>query len=99
MIGNYTQIAFKILLHSIIYLLRLFSRDMSEYNTFRRVASNLKDDCQFHAGFGDVVAQMHPPGNIIKKNSTKTFIIHMSYLFLIDQDMLRVRLINFLVSL
>lgn len=39
---------------------------MSEYNTFRRVASNLKDDCLFHAGFGDVVAQMHPPGNILK---------------------------------
>lgn len=37
-------------------------RDMPEYNMFRRVAGNLKDDCHFHVGFGDVVAQMHPPG-------------------------------------
>lgn len=37
-------------------------RDMPEYNIFRRVAANLKDDCKFHVGFGDVVAQMHPPG-------------------------------------
>jgi endoplasmic reticulum resident protein 44 len=40
-------------------------RDQPEYNTFRRVATNLKEDCQFHAGFGDVVAQMHPPGTPI----------------------------------
>lgn len=40
-------------------------KDCPEYNTFRRVASNLKDDCQFHAGFGDVVRQMHPPGQPI----------------------------------
>ena len=38
-------------------------RDMPEYNTFRRVATNLKEDCQFHVGFGDNVAAMHPPGN------------------------------------
>lgn len=37
-------------------------RDQPEYNMFRRVATNLKDDCQFHAGFGDVSQQMHPPG-------------------------------------
>lgn len=37
-------------------------RDQAEYNIFRRVATNLKEDCQFHVGFGDVVAQMHPPG-------------------------------------
>lgn len=37
-------------------------RDMPEYNMFRRVAGNLKDDCHFYVGFGDVVAQMHPPG-------------------------------------
>ena len=36
---------------------------MPEYNIFRRVATNLKEDCQFHVGFGDSVAQMHPPGN------------------------------------
>lgn len=38
-------------------------RDMPEYNIFRRVAGSLKDDCKFHVGFGEVVAQMHPPGN------------------------------------
>lgn len=37
-------------------------RDMPEYDIFRRVATNLKEDCHFHVGFGDVVAQMHPPG-------------------------------------
>ncbi|XP_055533178.1 endoplasmic reticulum resident protein 44 [Wyeomyia smithii] len=40
-------------------------RDMPEYSTFRRVASHLKEDCVFHAGFGDVVAAMHPPGQPI----------------------------------
>lgn len=37
-------------------------RDMPEYSIFRRVAGNLKDDCHFYVGFGDVVSQMHPPG-------------------------------------
>ena len=27
-------------------------KDVPEYQMFRRVATNLKDDCQFHAGFG-----------------------------------------------
>lgn len=40
-------------------------RDMNEYNSFRRVATNLKEDCQFHVGFGDVVQAMHPPGQPI----------------------------------
>ncbi|XP_075220570.1 endoplasmic reticulum protein 44 isoform X2 [Lycorma delicatula] len=40
-------------------------KDCPEYNTFRRVATNLKDDCQFHVGFGSTVAQMHPPGQPI----------------------------------
>lgn len=40
-------------------------RDQVEYNMFRRVATNLKDDCQFHVGFGEVSAQMHPPGQPI----------------------------------
>lgn len=40
-------------------------RDMQEYNTFRRVATNLKEDCVFQAGFGDTVAAMHPPGQPI----------------------------------
>lgn len=37
-------------------------RDQPEYSTFRRVATNLKDDCHFYAGFGDASQQMHPPG-------------------------------------
>ncbi|XP_017771319.1 PREDICTED: endoplasmic reticulum resident protein 44-like [Nicrophorus vespilloides] len=37
-------------------------RDQQEYNMFRRVAGNLKDDCQFHVGFGGASEQMHPPG-------------------------------------
>lgn len=41
-------------------------RDQAEYSFFRRVATNLKDDCQFHVGFGDVSAAMHPPGESIK---------------------------------
>lgn len=40
-------------------------RDMAEYSVFRRVATNLKDNCQFHVGFGDAVSQMHPPGHPI----------------------------------
>lgn len=40
-------------------------RDMAEYSVFRRVATNLKDNCQFHVGFGDTVSQMHPPGHPI----------------------------------
>ncbi|XP_022187839.2 endoplasmic reticulum resident protein 44 isoform X1 [Nilaparvata lugens] len=40
-------------------------KDCPEYNTFRRVATTLKDDCQFHVGFGSVVQQMHPPNQPI----------------------------------
>lgn len=40
-------------------------RDQPEYHIFRRVATNLKEDCQFHVGFGEVVEQMHPPGTPI----------------------------------
>lgn len=40
-------------------------RDQPEYQTFKRVALNLKDDCKFYAGFGEPVAQMHPPGTPI----------------------------------
>lgn len=31
-------------------------KDVPEYNIFRRAASNLKDDCQFHVGFGYVIS-------------------------------------------
>lgn len=37
-------------------------RDQPEYEMFRKVAANLKDECQFHAGFGDASQQMHPAG-------------------------------------
>ena len=40
-------------------------RDNPDFNTFRRVATNLKDDCQFHVGFGPASEQMHPPGQSI----------------------------------
>lgn len=40
-------------------------RDQAEYNIFRRVATNLKEDCQFHVGFGEASMQMHPPGQPI----------------------------------
>jgi len=42
-------------------------RDQPEYHIFRRVATNLKDDCQFHVGFGDAVEAMHPPESNIGK--------------------------------
>ncbi|XP_066245000.1 endoplasmic reticulum resident protein 44 [Euwallacea similis] len=40
-------------------------KDQPEYNIFRRVAGNLKDDCQFHVGFDEASRQMHPPGSPI----------------------------------
>ncbi|XP_058810908.1 endoplasmic reticulum resident protein 44 isoform X2 [Phymastichus coffea] len=40
-------------------------KDVPEYQLFRRVATNLKDDCQFHVGFGDASKAMHPPGEPI----------------------------------
>ncbi|KAJ0180421.1 hypothetical protein K1T71_003825 [Dendrolimus kikuchii] len=40
-------------------------RDQTEYQVLRRVAASLKDECLFHAGFGDASQQMHPPGQPI----------------------------------
>lgn len=40
-------------------------KDVPEYQMFRRVATNLKDDCHFHVGFGDSSQAMHPPGQPI----------------------------------
>jgi len=31
------------------------------HDNFRKAASNLKEECEFIAGYGDVVARMHPP--------------------------------------
>ncbi|KAK6624957.1 hypothetical protein RUM43_005248 [Polyplax serrata] len=36
-------------------------KDVPEYNIFRRVATNLKEDCHFYVGFGDASKQMRPP--------------------------------------
>jgi hypothetical protein len=37
------------------YLIGYFdTKECKEYETFRRVASNLKDDCTFLGGFGEV---------------------------------------------
>merc|ERR1712062_828031 len=49
------------------YILGYFEqKDSAEYEVFRRMATNLKDDCVFYAGFGDASRTMHPPGqNII----------------------------------
>ncbi|CAG9585618.1 unnamed protein product [Danaus chrysippus] len=40
-------------------------RDQPEYEVLRKVAASLKDECLFHAGFGDASQQMHPPGQPI----------------------------------
>lgn len=37
-------------------------QDLPEYQVFRRVATNFKEDCHFHVGFGESVQHMHPPG-------------------------------------
>lgn len=40
-------------------------KDISEYEIYRRVATNLKDDCHFHVGFGEASKAMHPPAEPI----------------------------------
>lgn len=40
-------------------------KDTPEYELFRKVATNLKDDCQFHVGFGNASQALHPPGEPI----------------------------------
>ncbi len=41
------------------YLIGYFERkESTEYENFRRVAANLKDDCVFKAGFGEVVSYL-----------------------------------------
>lgn len=36
-------------------------KERKEYDVFRKVATNLKEDCQFYVGFGNASQQMHPP--------------------------------------
>lgn len=33
-----------------------------EYDVYRRVAANLKDECEFYAGFGEAVSNVHDGG-------------------------------------
>ncbi|XP_020279465.1 endoplasmic reticulum resident protein 44 isoform X2 [Pseudomyrmex gracilis] len=40
-------------------------KDVPQYELFRKVATNLKDDCQFHVGFGNASQALHPPGEPI----------------------------------
>nr|CAH7749310.1 unnamed protein product [Callosobruchus chinensis] len=40
-------------------------RDQPEYSIFRRVATNMKDECRFYVGFEEASRQMHPPGQPI----------------------------------
>jgi len=48
------------------YLIGYFeAKESAEYSIFRRVASNLKDDCVFLAGFGETSRTMHPPNQPI----------------------------------
>jgi endoplasmic reticulum resident protein 44 len=59
------------------------SRESRAYENFRKSALNLKDDCKFVAGFGDVVARMHPPGHdIIAFRSDIYFYVSYFYLIL-----------------
>jgi len=41
------------------------TKESPEYKNFRKVASGLKDDCLFFAGFGETTRHMHPPGQSI----------------------------------
>ncbi|XP_046642938.1 endoplasmic reticulum resident protein 44-like [Daphnia pulicaria] len=41
------------------------TRDSPEYANFAKLAAVLKDDCNFHVGFGEVTRAMHPPGQPI----------------------------------
>ncbi|XP_018341435.1 PREDICTED: endoplasmic reticulum resident protein 44 isoform X2 [Trachymyrmex septentrionalis] len=53
-------------------------KDVPEYELFRKVATNLKDDCQFYVGFGNASKAMHPPGEpIIAFRSDKALSVEM----------------------
>lgn len=44
-------------------IIAYFNRqDTPEYNIYRRVAANLKDECNFYAGFGKAVSAVHKGG-------------------------------------
>lgn len=37
-------------------------KNTDEYNIYRRVAANLREDCDFYAGFGEAVSTVHNGG-------------------------------------
>jgi len=41
------------------------NKDNLDYQIFRKVATNLKDDCRFYAGVGESFRAMHPPNETI----------------------------------
>jgi len=48
------------------YVLGYFEdENMIDVKHFKKLAKALKDDCIFHAGYGETVKQMHPPGSSI----------------------------------
>jgi len=58
------------------YIIGYFElKESADYSVFRRVATNLKDDCVFFAGFGEASKTMHPPSQSIvafRPNKAKT---------------------------
>ncbi|XP_021962921.1 endoplasmic reticulum resident protein 44 isoform X2 [Folsomia candida] len=44
-----------------IFIGYMTSNTSRTYDTYRRVAMNLKDDCAFYVGFGEASRTMHPP--------------------------------------
>jgi len=48
------------------YIIGYFeAKESPEYSNYRRVGSNLKDDCVFFVGFGEASKTMHPPSQSI----------------------------------
>jgi endoplasmic reticulum resident protein 44 len=48
-----------------VFIGYMTSNTSKGYDTFRRVASTLKEECSFYVGFGDASRQMHPPDHDI----------------------------------
>ncbi|CAG7835685.1 unnamed protein product [Allacma fusca] len=48
-----------------VFIGYMTSNTSQGYDTYRRVASNLKEECSFYVGFGDASKQMHPPDHDI----------------------------------
>ncbi|CAL8101119.1 unnamed protein product [Orchesella dallaii] len=48
-----------------VFIGYMSNNESKTYDTFRRVATNLKDECAFYVGFGEASRTMHPPDNDI----------------------------------